>query len=145
MSIPIATPRGVARRWIAAFNAADADALAALYHDDATNHQVAIGPVQGRAAIRERFGQEFAAATMECVPVNLFEDGEWAILEWKDPRDRLGCGFFHVIDGRIALQRGYWDSATFAAAKRRGPVTKAAAKSAAVKPTAAKRRVASKA
>jgi limonene-1,2-epoxide hydrolase len=145
MSIPVATPKGVVRRWIAAFNAADPDALAALYHDDATNHQVAIGPVQGRAAIRERFVQEFAAATMECVPVNLFEDGEWAILEWKDPKERLGCGFFHVIDGRIALQRGYWDSATFAVPKRHAPVMKPPAKAAAAKPTTAKRRAASKA
>ena len=142
MSIPVATPKGVVRRWIAAFNAADPDALAALYHDDATNHQVAIGPVQGRAAIRERFVEEFAAASMECVPVNLFEDGEWAILEWKDPRDRLGCGFFHVIDGRIALQRGYWDSATFAAPTRRAPVKKAA-KPATAKPKATKPRAAS--
>lgn len=142
MSIPVASPRGVVRRWVAAFNAADPDALAALYHDDATNHQVAIGSVQGRAAIRERFVEEFAAASMECVPVNLFEDGEWAILEWKDPKDRLGCGFFHVIDGRIALQRGYWDSATFAAPKRRVPVKKAA-KPATAKPKATKPRAAS--
>lgn len=128
MSLPIATPKGVVRRWIAAFNAADPDALAALYHDDATNHQVALHPVKGRDAIHAMFVNEFAAAQMECLPVNLFEDGEWAILEWKDPQDRLGCGFFHVIDGRIALQRGYWDSATFAAPKRRAPVKKTAAK-----------------
>ncbi len=119
MNNPLVTPKGVVRRWIAAFNAADPDALAALYHDDATNHQVAKGPVKGRDAIHRLFATEFAAAAMECIPVNLFEDGEWAILEWKDPKDRLGCGFFHVIDGKIALQRGYWDSATFAAPKRR--------------------------
>jgi len=128
MSLPIATPKGVVRRWIAAFNAADPDALAALYHDDATNHQVASYPVKGRDAIHAMFVKEFAAAQMECVPVNLFEDGEWAILEWKDPQDRLGCGFFHVIDGRIALQRGYWDRATFTAPERPAPVKKAAAK-----------------
>ena len=128
MSLPIAMPKGVVRRWIAAFNAADPDALAALYHDDATNHQVALHPVKGRDAIHAMFVKEFAGTQMECLPVNLFEDGEWAILEWKDPQDRLGCGFFHVIDGRIALQRGYWDSATFAAPKRRTPVKKTAAK-----------------
>ena len=80
---------------------------------------------------------------MECVPVNLFEDGEWAILEWKDPQERLGCGFFHVIDGRIALQRGYWDSSMVAAPKRRAPVKKPVTRPAAPKPTAAKRRAAS--
>ena len=125
MSSPLATPKGVVRRWIAAFNAADPDALAALYHDDATNHQVALGPVQGRLAIHARFVKEFAGAAMECIPVNLFEDGEWAILEWKDPRDRLGCGFFQVIDGKIKLQRGYWDSATFAAPVKPKPKPRA--------------------
>jgi limonene-1,2-epoxide hydrolase len=122
MNLRVATPKGVVRRWVAAFNAADADALAALYFDDATKHQVAIGPVHGRAAIHARFVQEFAAATMECVPVNLFEDGEWAILEWKDSQDRLGCGLFQVIEGKIKLQRGYWDSATFAEIPKVKPV-----------------------
>lgn len=109
MSIPVPTPRGVVRRWIAAFNAADPDALAALYHDDAIHHQVAQEPIHGRDAIRQGFVQDFAEARMECVPVNLFEDGEWAILEWKDPNGMLGSGFFEVIEGRIKLQRDYWD------------------------------------
>jgi len=107
------TPKLLVRRWIAAFNAHDPDALAALYRTDATNHQVALEPVQGRDAIREMFVREFAAAEMECIPENLFEDGEWAILEWRDPEGRRGSGFFHVIDGQIALQRGYWDQLTF--------------------------------
>jgi len=107
MSLPIATPRGVVRRWVAAFNAADADALAALYHDDAISHQVALDPLHGRDAIRAHFAGAFGGAAMECVPVNLFEDGEWAILEWKDANGLLGCGLFEVIDGRIKLQRGY--------------------------------------
>ena len=42
---------------------------------------------------------------------DLFEDGEWAILEWRDPLG--GCGFFRVIDGRIRFQRGYWDRLPF--------------------------------
>ena len=56
---------------------------------------------------------------------NLFEDGEWAMLEWfgggtwrgefggMAPNGRSytlrGCGFFHVPDGRIRFQRGYFD------------------------------------
>jgi len=124
MNIPVATPKGVVRRWIAAFNAADADALAALYHDDAISHQVALEPVQGREAIRQRFAEEFAEAMMECVPVNLFEDGEWAILEWKDPNGLLGCGLFEVIDGRIKLQRGYWDRLSAAQAQAKSQPSK---------------------
>lgn len=104
------------RRWIAAFNAHDPNALAALYRPDAVNHQVALEPVAGRDAIRAMFEREFAAAEMECIPENLFEDGEWAILEWRDPKGLRGCGFFHVIDGLIATQRGYWDRLSFEAA-----------------------------
>lgn len=50
---------------------------------------------------------------MVCIVENVFEDGEWAILEWRDPLGLRGCGFFHVIDARIVCQRGYWDKLTF--------------------------------
>ncbi|MCL2065529.1 MAG: ester cyclase, partial [Candidatus Cloacimonetes bacterium] len=44
---------------------------------------------------------------------NIFEDGDWGILEWKDPKGFRGCGFFNVIDGKIKFQRGYWDKLSF--------------------------------
>jgi hypothetical protein len=50
---------------------------------------------------------------MVCIPENLFEDGDWAILEWRDPSGLRGCGFFQVIAGQIAFQRGYWDKLSF--------------------------------
>jgi limonene-1,2-epoxide hydrolase len=106
-------PRDLVQTWVEAFNRADADALAALYHADAINHQVAETPVEGREAIRAMFAAGFAAADMVCMPENLFEDGEWAILEWSDPKGLRGCGFFHVIGGRISFQRGYWDKLSF--------------------------------
>ena len=59
------------------------------------------------------FASSFIAAKMVCLVENIFEDGEWAILEWRDPHGLRGCGFFHVIEGKIALQRGYWDKLTF--------------------------------
>lgn len=106
-------PRELVRSWVEAFNRGDAEALAAFYTEDAINHQVAESPVHGRAAIREMFAAGFAAATMVCIPENLFEDGEWAILEWRDPTGLRGCGFFRVVEGRIVFQRGYWDKLTF--------------------------------
>ena len=112
MSGPEASPRSVVTTWVETFNRGDADGLAALYAEEAVNHQVANDPVVGRAAIREMFRREFAAADMTCLVENLFEDGEWAILEWKDPHGLRGCGFFHVVDGAIAFQRGYWDKLT---------------------------------
>ena len=50
---------------------------------------------------------------MTCLVEHIFEDGDWAILEWKDPLGLRGCGFFHVIDGKIVHQRGYWDKLSF--------------------------------
>lgn len=106
-------PRELVQSWVEAFNRADADALAGFYAQDAINHQVAETPVHGRAAIREMFASRFAAANMVCIVENLFEDGEWAILEWRDPLGLRGCGFFRVVDGKIAFQRGYWDKLSF--------------------------------
>ncbi len=107
------TPKELVSKWVESFNRADADALSALYAEDAVNHQVAESPVVGRGAIREFFKSGFAQAEMVCIVENLFEDGEWAILEWRDPRGLRGCGFFHVVSGRIVFQRGYWDKLTF--------------------------------
>jgi hypothetical protein len=107
------TPRELVTAWVDVFNRADADALAAFYAEGAVNHQVAETPVEGRAAIRAMFAREFAAAEMVCIPENIFEDGEWAILEWRDPNGLRGCGFFHVREGKIQFQRGYWDKLSF--------------------------------
>jgi limonene-1,2-epoxide hydrolase len=107
------TPRALVQAWVEAFNRGDADALAVFYADEAVNHQVAEGPVVGRAAIREMFAAGFATARMICIVEHIFEDGEWAILEWRDPLGLRGCGFFHVVNGQIVFQRGYWDKLTY--------------------------------
>ena len=106
-------PKQLLLKWIEAFNKADCEALSELYHEDAINHQVANELVIGKASIKKMFEDEFALAKMVCIPENIFEDGEWAIIEWKDPKGLRGCGFFRVIDGRIKLQRGYWDKLSF--------------------------------
>lgn len=106
-------PKEVVRRWVDAFNRGDAEELASLYAEDAVNHQVVFDPIRGREAIRALFAAELARAEMTCIVENLFEDGNWAILEWRDPLGLRGCGFFEVVDGQIRFQRGYWDQLTF--------------------------------
>lgn len=125
------TPREVVEAWVAAFNRRDAHAAAALYHEDATSVQVAAGePAVGQQAILEGLLAFFRAFPDNFTKVeNLFQDGEWAIVEWtgggtwrgefigRAPNGKLfmlrGCGFFHVTDGKIRFQRGYWDKATW--------------------------------
>jgi|SRR5215813_158408 len=123
--------RDVVLAWVDAFNRRDADAAAALYHADAVNTQIAAGrPTVGRPAIHDELLAFFRAFPDNYTrPVNLFEDGDWAILEWTGggtwrgefaglpPNGRAftlqGCGFFHVMSGKIKFQRGYWDKATW--------------------------------
>ena len=103
--------RRTIERWVELFNAGDAAGISALYADDAVNHQIALEPVVGRAAIEQFHRDTFASGPLICTPINLVVDGEWAALEWTDPDGMRGCGFFRVDNDLIAVQRGYWDSA----------------------------------
>ncbi len=69
---------------------------------DVVKIQVAAGePTVGRVAIRDGFATFFGAfPDNDTRLVNLFEDGEWAILECTG-------------GGRIKFQRGYWDKASW--------------------------------
>jgi limonene-1,2-epoxide hydrolase len=106
-------PKEVVLAWVDAFNRADVETITTMYAVDAVNHQVAESPVEGRAEIRKMFEAEFAQAEMFCIVENIFEDGEWAILEWRDPLGLRGCGFFYIKNGKIQFQRGYWDKLSF--------------------------------
>ena len=59
------------------------------------------------------FKAGLALAEMVCIPENIFEEGEWGILEWRGPLGLRGCGFFHLVDGQSVFQRGSWDKFTF--------------------------------
>ena len=87
-------PRKLVKNWVSAFNRADAAKIATFYAADAVNHQVVQKPVVGREAIREMFAWEFEQAAMVCMIENIFQEGDWAILEWSDPKGLRGCGFF---------------------------------------------------
>ena len=106
-------PRELVELWVKAFNEGDADKIASFYSEDAINHQVANEPIEGKAAIHDMFVEEFGNAEMVCITENIFQDGNWAILEWKDPIGLRGCGFFKIANGLIVFQRGYWDKLSF--------------------------------
>ena len=106
-------PKKLIENWVQIFNSGNADEIADLYHLDSVNHQVANEMIKGKEAIKEMFAAEFESADMTCIIENIFEDGEWGILEWKDPVGLRGCGIFHVLQGKIKFQRGYWDKLSF--------------------------------
>lgn len=118
--------------WVDAYNQRDPFALVGLYHDDAENTQVAFGdePLRGRDALLESFVDFFNAFPDNYTnPENIFVDGDWAIVEWSgggtftgafgemQPTGKSfklrGCGFFHIVAGKISFQRGYFDKQTW--------------------------------
>jgi hypothetical protein len=112
--LSLLTPRETIEKWLTAFNVADTATLESLYATHAVNHQMPNQPVNGREAIGKMFRDEFAVAPgMHCIPVQIIAEGDWAVLEWRDPKGFTGCGFFMVRDGLIEVQRGYWDRLTF--------------------------------
>ena len=106
-------PKELIERWVELFNQKNSKKISELYHENAVNHQVANKPVEGKQNIYRMFCNEFSQVEMVCIVENIYEDGDWGILEWKDPKGLRGCGFFNVIDGKIKFQRGYWDRLTF--------------------------------
>ena len=108
MSLPVAA-REVAKAWLKAVNHADVAQLRAVYARDAVFEHVTEGRVAGRDAVEALLATR-AADTLHAL--NLLEDGEWAILEWRDTQGRRGCDLFNIRYGRIVVHRryeGHWD------------------------------------
>jgi ketosteroid isomerase-like protein len=80
-------PTDVVHAWVHAFNRAVVEALTKSYSSDAINQQIAESPAEGHEVIRKMFIAAFATADMVCIVENIFQDGEWAILKWRDPKE----------------------------------------------------------
>ena len=74
-------PKELIINWVEAFNEGNADKISEFYHHDAINHQVTNEPILGKSSILEMFRNEFNQSDMTCIVENIFEDGEWGILE----------------------------------------------------------------
>ncbi len=107
------SPKELVTKWVDLFKQGNLEGLFNLYAVDAVNHQVVTDPLRGRAEIQHMFEVEFGPAKMTCIIENLFQDGEWAILEWRDPNGLRGCGIFRVRNDQIVFQRGYFDQLSF--------------------------------
>jgi hypothetical protein len=108
------TPTQLMRLFVDRFNDADIDGLASMYADDAINEQAVLPePLVGRAAIRRLLELDFARARMTCIEERIYECGDTAILQWRDPIGLKGCGFFQFRDGQIVHQKGYFDQLSF--------------------------------
>lgn len=101
----------VVESWVAAFNRADVDGLAGLYHEEAVRSPRAGDPQSGRAAVVSALERELSlrprARVVERIHVGEAEEVEWAALEWREGEGCRGCSVFYVRWGQIVLQRDY--------------------------------------
>lgn len=108
------TPTDLMRQWIEKFNAADIDGLTEMYAEEVVNDQAVFHePIVGREAVRKLFELDFSRAKMVCIEVRIYECGDTAILQWRDPAGFEGCGFFKFLNGQIIHQKGYFDQLSF--------------------------------
>lgn len=107
------SPRELVMKYVEAFNNVDIEKLKDLYADDAVNHQVITDPVKGKDAIGKMLQYELTKTPMVCLVENIFEKDEWVVLEWKEPLGFRGCEVFKIVNDKIILQRGYYDTLSF--------------------------------
>jgi hypothetical protein len=108
------TPKELVREWIKRFNSGEIDSLLELYAVDAINEQAVFSkPLEGRKEIRLNLELDFSRAKMECIEERIYECGDTAILQWRDPAGLKGCGFFKFQNELIVHQKGYFDQLSF--------------------------------
>ena len=105
--------RKIVEAWVEAFNRADAEAIAILYSNKATNHIILEKAVEGRQAIQSVFEREFEIVQMFCIANEIAGEGHWATLKWKDPNGLEGQSYFEFENGEISFHRGFWDKQTY--------------------------------
>ena len=124
-------PRKIVYKWARLWSAHDVDGLMALFTEDASYQDLAIGhSVQGRQELENfvrgtfRTFPDFRIEIRHAVGDPTTAAGEWEMSgtfsgesfgqaptgkQFRVP----GCCVMHLIDGRIATHRDYWNESTF--------------------------------
>jgi limonene-1,2-epoxide hydrolase len=111
----------IVTEFVEAWSRLDADELAGYFTDDGCYHNMPIGPVSGREAVRDliaNFSASWTATTWDLI--NIAAAGDVVFTERLD-RTKAGergvdlpcAGVFEMEDGRIKVWRDYFDLATF--------------------------------
>ena len=122
MSDADAAIRAGSQKWAEAWNSADADALAALYSEDAVVMAPGSEPAEGRAAIKEHYAaglKEAAGATNVIKTLEVMAAGDWAaevgsFVANAADGSHLDHGryiaLWKKVDGKWMLYRDMWNS-----------------------------------
>lgn len=122
--------RHVVDRYIRAWVEQDPDLILTIFTDDATYHErILEAPIRDREGIRTYWQTKVVneQGNIQCKLLNLYLDGDTAIVEWEAQFDDLPQGrrkrmrevAILVFDGqRIASLREYWSSEQVAGFER---------------------------
>lgn len=111
----------VIRDFVAAWERLDADEIAGYFTEDGTYHNIPVGPVSGRANVRELiagFINDWTATNWDVL--TLVESGDTVVAERVDhihmgeKQVDLPClGIFEMEGGKIKVWRDYFDLGTY--------------------------------
>lgn len=100
-------------KFISFYNDQKLDELMEIYADDAVNDQTALRPIHGKEAIRKMLQDQFGRLKAHCIIQNMVEQDNSVAMEWTDPSGFRACTVFYFKEGKIWIQRGYWDKITY--------------------------------
>ncbi len=107
------SPKEIIKKWVELFNEGNINSILELYVESAVSHHAADDPLMGKSNVLKMFERDFGISDFVCISENIFEDGQWAILEFKNTKGYRGSCFFQIEDSKIIFQRGYWDKLSF--------------------------------
>lgn len=100
-------------RYVAAFNARDADACAALMHEDFVLEDPIVKRLEGRtAAMAAITGMFSGCETLSFVARNIFQDGDTTLIEFVltiDGKTLTGVDVISWREGKMQEMRAYLD------------------------------------
>ncbi|MBO7370592.1 MAG: nuclear transport factor 2 family protein [Campylobacter sp.] len=93
-------------KYMEVFNAKNAEALGEFYNKNAVIQRTNGEPMFGWDELFGYIKKDLQSAKARKAD-NIFEDGEWVILEWSETGGKRGCKIFKIVGEKILVQKNY--------------------------------------
>ena len=93
-------------KYMEVFNTKNAEALGEFYNKNAVIQRTNGEPMFGWDEVFDYLKKDLQNAKARKAD-NIFEDGEWVILEWSEVGGKRGCKIFKIVAEKILVQKNY--------------------------------------
>mgnify|MGYP002627226973 CR=1 FL=1 len=93
-------------KYMEVFNTKNSDVLSQFYSKNAIIQRSNGEPMFGWDELVDYLKKDLQTAKTRKIE-NIFEDGEWAVLEWSEVGGKRGCKIFKIVAEKILVQRNY--------------------------------------